>query len=87
MKAKYQIIEKGELSPTGGEKSFYGKATFTVEKNRSGRQRKVLFSYGTPIMAIYADGKIEKYWHDWTATTGRHIKAFCGMNKKQFDAI
>lgn len=23
-------------------------------------------------------------WTEWTATTGRHIRAFCGLNKKEF---
>lgn len=26
----------------------------------------------------------ERLWGGWSATTGRHIAAFCGMNKKEF---
>lgn len=31
-----------------------------------------------------ANGKVIRLWRGWTATTGRHIKAFCGLNKKEF---
>jgi len=40
-------------------------------------------------MRIYeltpTSGELKRLWFsDWTATTGRHIKSFCGLNKKQF---
>lgn len=71
-----------DLKPTDGRKSFYGKAVVIVDGNT-----ETLYSYNTPIIkAVITDGKREyiKLWDGWTATTGRHIKAFCGMNKKQF---
>ena len=62
-----------ELRPNDGHKSFYGKA---IVKNGT------LFSYGTPIMSI--NGVTVRHWDDWTKTTGRHIQAFSGLNKKDF---
>ena len=43
-----------------------------------------LYSYGTPIVKQYPDGSLERLWDSWTATTGRHIKAFCELDKKRF---
>ena len=68
-----------ELTPDDSKKSFYGKA-IVVDENGV----KTLFSYNTKIMSMDNDGSIRRYYDDWTATTGRHIKAFCGMNKKEF---
>ena len=66
-----------ELKPTNGQKSFYGKATVKINDDGS----ETLYSYGTPIIRRSADGDLVKIWDDWTATTGKHIKAFCGLNK------
>lgn len=71
-----------ELIPTNGRKSFYGKAT--VE--RCGGY-ETLYSYGTPIATKRPDGTIKRLWGGWTATTGAHIKSFCGLNKKQFMSL
>ena len=69
-----------ELRPTDGRKSFYGKAL--VRKDDDGSE--TLFSYMTPIIRRGADGTLVPLWYGWTATTGRHIKAFCGLNKAEF---
>lgn len=45
---------------------------------------RTLYSYGTPIVRKNQDGSLVKLWDGWSATTGRHIKAFCGLNKSQF---
>ena len=45
---------------------------------------ETLYSYGTPIIKRLTDGTLKKLWDGWSATTGRHIKAFCGLNKKQY---
>lgn len=71
-----------ELHPIDGRASFYGKAKVIVENGV-----ETLISYDTPIMRRLADGKIEKLYDGWTQTTGRHIKAFCGMDKKQYQAL
>ena len=70
---------KYELTPTDNRKSFYGKA-IVVDENGV----KTLFSYNTKIISKEENGTLHRYYDDWTATTGRHIKAFCGLNKKEF---
>lgn len=72
-----------ELKPQDGRKSFYGKAQVYVDFDGS----ETLYSYGTRIITKYKDGTLEKLWDDWSATTGRHIKAFCGLNKAQYMAL
>ena len=69
-----------ELLPTNGQKSFYGKARVEIDENGN----KTLYSYDTKILTITAEGEYLKHWNDWSATTGKHIKAFCGLNKKEF---
>lgn len=65
------------------QKSFYRKATVEVDKNGN----ETLFSYGTRIIEKTADGNLIKYWDDWTVTTGKHIKAFCGLCKKEYENL
>lgn len=69
-----------ELHTTGNQKSFYGKAV--VEIDNAGNE--TLYSYNTPIIKRTADGEFVRMWDGWTATTGRHIAAFCGMGKSEF---
>ena len=70
-----------ELSPVDGRKSFYGKAKVLIDENGT----KYLLSYDTIVASRNADGKLFNHWDGWSATTGRHIKAFCGLNKKEFE--
>lgn len=73
-----------ELTPTNNQASFYGKAKVVIDDDGT----ETLLSYDTPIIERTADGKLNRLWFsDWTATTGRHIKSFCGLNKKQFMAL
>ena len=72
-----------ELTPIDGRKSFYGKAKVIVFDNGD----ELLTSYDTKIMMRTKDGELIKYYDGWTQTTGRHIKAFCGMNKKEFEQL
>lgn len=69
-----------ELSPIDGRKSFYSKAL--VEICNDGTE--VLYSYGTKIISRIPDGSLVRYWDGWSLTTGRHIKAFCGLSKSDF---
>lgn len=77
-----------ELTPTDGRKSFYGKCCVEFSDDKL-----TLISYGTRIM--YRDrltDELKRYrWmvdgEDWSATTGRHIKAFCGLNKAEYMAL
>lgn len=42
-----------------------------------------LYSYDTPVLVKH-NGKLYRLWNGWSATTGRHIKEYCGLNKKQY---
>lgn len=72
-----------ELTPTSGQKSFYGKAIVKVEDNGT----EILESYRTPIVKKTASGELIRLYDGWTATTGKHIKAFCGLNKKEYMSL
>ena len=76
-------MRKYELTPTDGRKSFYGKAVVIVEDNGT----ETLYSYNTPIIKRLVSGELVKLWDGWTATTGRHIQAFCGVNKAAFMSV
>ena len=39
-----------------------------------------LYSYDTPVLVKHGD-KVYRTWDSWSATTGRHIKEYCGLNK------
>lgn len=71
-----------ELKPTPeqNQKSFYDKAY--VKQNIDGSES--LYSYDTLIMTRDTDGNYTRQWEGWSQTTGKHIKAFSGLNKKQF---
>lgn len=73
-------MKKYELIPTDGRKSFYGKAVVIVEDNGT----ETLYSYGTPIIKRLVSGELVKLWSGRSATTGRHIQAFCGLNKAAY---
>ena len=77
-------IERYELNPVDGRKSFYGKC-YVEEDTDTGD--KTLYSYNTKIITKKSNGELIKYWDDWSSTTGRHIKAFCGLDKKGYEAL
>ena len=78
-----------ELSPVDSRKSFYGKAKAVISADGS----KTLYSYNTPILRLTSDGKLEKLWNSYSATTMRHINSFCdtfgisGGGKKWWDNL
>lgn len=76
-------MRKYELIPTDGRKSFYGKAVVIVEDNGT----ETLYSYNTPIIKRLVDGSLVKLWSGWSVTTGRHIKAFCGLSKAEYMSL
>lgn len=76
-------MKKYEMIPTDGRKSFYGKAVVIVEDNGT----ETLYSYNTPIIKRLVSGELVKLWDGWSATTGRHIKAFCGLNKAGYEKL
>ena len=69
-----------ELTPNSKQKSFYGKAIVQAEEDGS----ETLYSYRTPIIKRTASSELVKLWDGWAATTGKHIKSFCGLNKAEF---
>ena len=68
------------LMPNDRHKSFYGKAV--VLRNDDGSE--TLFSYKTPVLRREANGDLVRLWLGWSATTGRHIRAFAGLSKAEF---
>ena len=69
-----------ELMPNDNHESFYGKAI--VIEYDDGTQ--ILHSYGTRIIKRDAAGNLSRLWDGWSATTGRHVAAFCGLNKSVY---
>lgn len=77
---KKKNMKTYELIPTNNQKSFYDKALITVSEDGT----ETLYSYGTKIISRNTDGKLKRYWNGWTITTGKHIRSFCGIGKKDF---
>lgn len=69
-----------ELKPITNQKSFYGKATVIVLSDGT----QLLKSYETIVLKRKPDGELVRTWQGWSATTGKHIAAFAGINKKQY---
>ena len=69
--------------PEQNQKSFYGKAQVRI--NDDGTQD--LYSYDTLVARKSPDGRITRIWNEWSVTTGKHIKAFCGLNKREWDTL
>lgn len=76
-------MKKYELTPNDHHKSFYGKA-FVIAHNDGS---ETLYSYDTPIITRTTSGDLVKLWDGWSATTGRHIAAFCGLNKASYTSL
>lgn len=60
-----------ELKPTNGRKSFYNKAE-VIERDNGDIE---LRSYQTIVARIH-NGKFERLWSGYSATTMNHINAF-----------
>lgn len=69
-----------ELTPTTGQASFYGKEKVVIEEDGT----ETLYSYDTPIIKRLPDGTLVRLYDGYTMTTGKHIKAFCGLDKVAF---
>lgn len=72
-----------ELMPPNGRASFYGKAKIKQFADGS----EVLQSYETDVLRKTAEGVYLRLWGGWSATTGTHIKSYCGMTKKEFMSL
>lgn len=76
-------MKRYELTPTDGRKSFYRKAIVEVADDGA----ETLYSYDTPIIKRTNAGELVKLWDGWSATTGKHITAFCGLNKAEYTSL
>lgn len=65
-------MKKIYLNPTDSRKSFYNKCYVTIDEQGN----KTLTSYNTEVARITKEGKIERLWDGYSATTMRHINAF-----------
>lgn len=72
-----------ELTPNTSHKSFYKKAFVHVDDDGT----EFLQSYMTIVASKLADGTIRRHWGGWSATTGRHLRAWQGIDKKQWDSM
>ena len=72
-----------ELIPQDGRKSFYGKAVVRISADGT----QTLYSYNTPIISRDPAGTLTRIWSGWSLTTGRHVKAFCGLDKAGYEAL
>lgn len=78
------MIKEYELQPIDGHKSFYKKAIVRVNEDGS----ETLYSYGTKIITRNTDGKMYRHYIGfYSRTTGRHVRAFCGLSKKEFEDL
>ena len=78
-----QIESSFELKPVTSQKSFYGKAEVYILKDGT----RILRSYSTYVALIDKDGNMFRSWWGWSATTGKHIKSFMGLNKAGYQAL
>ena len=72
-----------ELKSTTNQKSFYGKATVIVSSDGT----EFLKSYETIVLKRKPDRELVRTWNGWSATTGKLIAAFAGINKKEYFAL
>ena len=66
-----------DLARYSRQKSFYKKA-YIRDKSTQQAECVWLFSYETPVAAV-VNGKFRRIWGGWSATTARHVDAFCRM--------
>ena len=69
-----QRVHVYDLKPVSGQKSFYGKAQVIRVKGAT-----YLRSYDTIVCAIDDSGKFVRMWWGYSATTMRHVNAFCKL--------
>lgn len=73
-----------ELESDNG-RGFNGKAHVVYDYDD---RTQTLFSYCTPVLRFDAsDGTYHRIWDGWSATTGRHIKAYSGLDKAGYLAL
>ena len=76
------MVNLYELTPNDGRKSFYRKALVCELHGR-----RISRSYNTVVAWIDRGGHVHRTWSGWSATTGRHLRAFAGINKAAWDKM
>lgn len=74
-----QVFELMPL-PEQHQKSFYGKAKVYVTP-----EWQYLCSYDEVVCRRSSEGRVERIWSGSTTTTRKHIKAFTGLLKRDYD--
>lgn len=77
------VVQQYNLVPSDSHKSFYGKARVVIFDNGCA----ALISYSTVVLFRDNKGKLHRTWDGWSATTGRHIRAWVGLNKAEYCAL
>ena len=49
--------------------------------------KRMLRSYETVVAFFDKNGKLHRTWGGWSATTGRHIYAFTGKHKAEWEKL
>lgn len=76
-------MEIYELTPNNGLKSFNGKAKVVIDEGK-----KTLYSYNIPICYFDESKNLHRvYGEKLSNTTAKHVKAFSGMTKKEFESL
>lgn len=81
----YEIFNRGqvtELAPNDSRKSFYGNAKMSCIDGL-----RILKSYETIVAYYDRNGALHRTWGKWSATTGRHLSSFAGINKAAWDKM
>lgn len=78
-----KLLNTFELIPHDGRKSFYGKALVKVYEDGS----EILQSYQTNVLYRSPSGELFRLWDGWSMTTGRHVAAFCGIGKREYENL
>jgi len=66
-----------------GEQFRCGAPVVIIDDNET----EHLISYNTEILQKDKNGTTKRVWTGWSQTTGKHIKAYCGLNKAGYEAL
>lgn len=73
-------MRRYELTPNGTQKVSMEKPLLKL--TTPGMKRFTAIT--PPIIKRLVNGSLVRLWGGWSNTTGKHIKAFCGLNKAGF---
>ena len=77
-------VKKYALEPERvNQKSFYRKAYILIDDAGN----EYLKSYDTIVMSRSANGELKRHWDGYSKATGKHVREFSGIGKKDWDAM